>query len=225
MKTFTLLLILFLGFKTLTAQSIYAETDYNTYRNHLAFQKTIDPKNFDIDLLNASIFFATNAIRAENGLSILSYHAALEEAAGIHSQDMAKDNFFSHTNPKNKKHREADDRAIVAGIANPHLAENIIEGFILQYQSNMQVIPVEPGVFRNPETNQLLAAHTYLSLSDALLEGWMNSQGHRENILSDKALELGCGVALYYMDDFNHMPAVKATQNFQWFEKIELLTP
>ncbi len=225
MKTYFILLLYFLGIQILLAQSVYTEMDYRNYRNHPAFQKTIDPQDFDPALLNACIFFATNAIRAKQELTILSYHAALEEAATLHSQDMAKYNFFSHTNPKNKKHREADDRARIAGVANPHLTENIIEGFILQYRSGMQVIPVEPGVFRNPETNKLISAHTYLSLSDALLEGWMNSTGHRENILSDKAVELGCGVALYTMDDFNQMPAVKATQNFQWFEKIEINTP
>lgn len=43
----------------------------------------------------------------------------------------------------------------------------------------------------------------------------MNSSGHKANILSEKALQMGCGV--YLAGDKAY-----ATQVFQWFSEIDL---
>jgi uncharacterized protein YkwD len=215
---------LFLFFWSVTAynQAVYTELNYTNYKSYIPFQQEIDVNNFDAKLLNACIFHATNEIRTKNKLPILQYNSSLEESATLHSMDMATQNFFSHSNPKNKQHREPIDRAKAVGISNPSIAENIIEGFIIKYKSGDNVIADSSGVFIDPKTNKKLGNHTYLSLTTELMRQWMNSKGHKANILSDKALELGCGTVLYYMNTFNKMPAVKATQNFQWFEKIVL---
>lgn len=202
------------------AQSIYKNLNHNNFRSHTEFNELINPSDFKPELLNAAIFFATNEVRAKKNLSILTYHPKLEKAAGIHSEDMAKYSFFDHTNPKSKNHREPSDRAQAAGIKNPKIAENIVEGFILRYKSGENVIIKETGVFVDPKTNKRLPFNTYIELADQLMDMWMHSKGHRSNILSDKALQLGCGTALYFMHDYNEMPAVKATQNFQWFENV-----
>ena len=133
---------------------------------------------------------------------------------------MAELDFFNHTNSIQKNHEEPEDRARIAGITNPHIAENIIEGFVLKYTSGVEVISNAPGEFTDPKTDKPLTFHSYQSLTDELMRIWMNSKGHRANILSDKALELGCGTRLYYMKEFNDMPAVKATQSFQWYEAV-----
>lgn len=203
-----------------TAQGIYDSLDIKTFREHTAFNQKINIENFNSDLLNAAIFYATNEIRKKHKLSILKYNSALEKAANLHSADMAKNNFFSHTNSKNKKHKEPEDRAKIAGIQNPHIAENIIEGFILEYTANDRVIPGDPGVFYRDEKFIPIEARTYLQLADEMLKMWMDSEGHRANILAKDAVELGCGCALFYMKDFNHMPCVKATQNFQWYVPV-----
>jgi uncharacterized protein YkwD len=198
-------------------QGIYDSIDIKNFRNYKAFNEQIDIKNFNSELLNAAVFFVTNEIRKKNKLPFLKYNSALEAAANMHSTDMAKDDFFSHTNTKNKKHKEPEDRATLAGIQNPHIAENITEGFILQYNSNESVITGESGIFYKDENYIPIPSRTYLELADDLLKIWMNSKAHRENILAADALELGCGSAFYVMKDFNNMPCVKATQNFQWF--------
>jgi uncharacterized protein YkwD len=203
------------------AQDLYRKYDYTNFRNSELFNQTIDVKNFNDKWLNACLFFATNEIRVSNKLSPLIHHEALEKAAWIHSKDMAEMDFFGHTNKKKKRHREPSDRATIAGILNPSIAENIIEGFVIKYTSNTRVIAGNPGVFKDPETKAPLATHSYISLTDELLRLWMQSEGHRENILSPKAVQLGCGTYLYFMEDFNRMPAVKATQNFQWYELVK----
>ena len=206
---------------TAHSQTIYKELNHTNFRKNRAFNEVVDHEKFDRELLNACIFFATNEIRAKKRRSILKYNYALEKTAMIHSLDMAEMDFFSHTNPGNSSRREPEDRAREAGVQNPKIAENIIEGFIIQYTSGMNVTIPGPGEFENPKTGKKLQPHTYLSLTDDLMRMWMKSEGHRKNILSDKAIELGCGVALYYMTNFNDMPAVKATQCFQWFEAIK----
>lgn len=201
-------------------QSIYDDLNHKNYRKSDILLQEVDPDNFKPELLNAAIFFATNEIRAKKKLGILKYHPLLSDAATIHSKDMAERDFFSHTNKKNKKHKEPDDRARVVGITNPKIAENIIEGFLLVYKSGQSIIPKDKGVFLDPATRKQLPFHTYISLADQLMVNWMSSDGHKANILSEDALELGCGTALFIMNDFNDMPAVKATQNFQWFYNV-----
>ena len=220
MRLLGLILVFFIAYTCLYSQSIYDQLNHTNFRKHKAFTETINPHEFNTKLLNACIFFATNEIRVKKRLSSLNYHPLLENASTIHSDDMVNMNFFSHTNPRNNTRKEPEDRAKEVGIKNPHIAENIIEGFVIRYKPGKPVSVSEPGIFIDPKTNKPLEVHTYLSLTDEILKMWMNSSGHKKNILSDKAFELGCGVAFYIMNDFNEMPAVKATQCFQWFEPV-----
>lgn len=220
MRTITSLLLAITA-QLVAAQSLYDNYNHSNYRNCKAFRTTISIDAFEAPLLNACLFFATNEIRVQHKLKILSYHPKLEKAATTHSVDMVKYNFFDHTNNKVKAHREPDNRARISGIRNPFIAENIAEGFVLNYEPESEVIPKDAGIFIDPKTNKPLAIRSYLELSDYLMNSWMESDGHRENILSKDALQLGCGNALFYMSDFNNMPVVKATQCFQWFEIIE----
>lgn len=222
MVRIALISILSLFIQLISGQSIYEGLNHKNFRENEKLQQKIDPEDFNTELLNAAIFFATNEIRVKNKLSVLNYNSLLEKAATIHSKNMAKNDFFDHTNRKSRKYREPKDRAIAAGISNPKIAENIIEGFLLVYKSGESVIPKDKGAFIDPKTREQLPFQTYLSLTDQLMETWMNSKGHRANILSDKAIELGCGTTLYYMTEFNDMPAVKATQNFQWFYPVSV---
>ncbi|MBN2486113.1 MAG: CAP domain-containing protein [Bacteroidales bacterium] len=201
------------------SQSIYDSLEVPGFRQYKPFNEKIDVGNFSHDRLNAAVFFCTNEIRKKHNLNQLKHNAGLEAAANLHSRDMAKQGFFSHTNPKIKKHREPKDRALMVGIQNPHIAENIIEGFILGYTSGQAVIIAGKGVFYD-KTNTPLPVRTYLELADNLLHQWMGSEGHKANILSADAIEMGCGSAIYFMEEFNDMPAVKATQNFQWFVPV-----
>jgi uncharacterized protein YkwD len=204
----------------LKSQGIYDSLNLADFRKYEPFNTKIDVKDFNAEILNAAVFFATNEIRKKHKLPQLKYNASLGVAATMHSTDMAKGNFFNHTNYKNKKHKEPEDRAILAGIDNPHIAENIIEGFLLAYTSGDVVISGDPGIFYKDENYIPIPSRTYLELADELLRQWMDSDGHRTNILAKDAVELGCGSALFHMKDFNEMPCVKCTQNFQWFVPV-----
>ena len=59
---------------------------------------------------------------------------------------------------------------------------------------------------------ELAANATYAAVARYVVEDlWMNSAGHRKNILSSRYTHLGCGVAFYYD---NGVLMYKATQNF-----------
>jgi uncharacterized protein YkwD len=210
----------------LTSSVAYSQTDFYGYstsdfRNSQYFQDTINPESPDAPRLNAVIFYMTNETRLNEGLSELRYNNKLEECAQLHSKCMVEDDFFNHINPYSKKLRKPNDRAHFVGIANPFLAENIIEGFLLQYTPGESVYPGGAGIFRYHPGDKPIKPHTYLSLGELLLKMWMNSPDHKANILSTHAIQLGCGSAFYFRKDFYEMPTVVATQNFQFYEAIQ----
>jgi uncharacterized protein YkwD len=204
----------------LVAQDIYKLYNQTNFRKSDTFKETIVPEAFDAALLNACIFFATNEIRAKKRLPILAYHKALEDASEMHSQDMVNDNFFNHINHLNTARKTPDDRARIAGINNPYIAENIIEGFVIKFNKKVEFYAGDNGEFIDPKTGKPFEYHTYLSLSDKLLSDWMDSEGHRKNILSENGKQLGCG-AVFYLNPQHAVPSVMVTQSFQWFEEIQ----
>jgi len=184
--------ILFIG-QTPCKNSCWNKESYEKY-SHVNFteqeeiNQTINLDEIDYPLLHATIFFLTNKERAKRKKKIISWNKNLEIAAFNHSKMMANLNFFSHSS-KIKKRKEPEDRAKIAGVTNPFIAENIA---------------------KTPLNTQ----DTYLSLAKKIVTQWMNSPGHKSNILSKDALELGVGVFIIKEKEFSY---VYSTQNFQWF--------
>lgn len=199
MKPFLLIIsilfsVTFLGQNT-TQKSSWNEQLYkkHTYKNFSKFNKLHDPiniENIDYPLLHAAIFYLTNNERAKRGIKTIIWNFNLEIAAFHHSKAMAEHQFFSHDS-KLKNRKETSDRAKLAGISNPFIAENIAK------------TPVGE-------------ADTYLSLSKKIVLQWMNSKGHKSNILNKNALELGVGLFQKKIGQFHYF---FSTQNFQWYEK------
>ncbi len=216
----SLLLLFLINLNLVNSQDDYYSYTLNNFRKAEPFLETIDIYNPDNSRLNAVLFYMTNEIREKKKLNILTYNKKLEESSTIHSNSMVEFSFFDHINHKSKKLRTPNDRARYVGILNPFLAENIMETFVLQYTAGKPVYPGDKGVFRYKQAGEPIKSHTYLSLGEVLLEGWINSPEHRENILSEKAVQLGCGTAFYINEDFNDMPTVIATQNFQLYVTV-----
>ena len=196
----------------------YYQLELAAFREFKPFNEDIDIKHPDYRRINAAIYWVTNETRAKNGCTSLKFLPELEYAATIHSDDMVKYNFFDHYNNYARNRRSPDDRARIAGIVNPAMAENIIEGYLLRYQNNSSVRAAGPGEFTDPGSGIPLAPHTYLSLADELVSRWMDSKGHRKNVLSEDAVETAVGVIVYLDAEFNDMPSVMATQLFQLFK-------
>jgi uncharacterized protein YkwD len=161
----------------------------------------------------------TNEERLKRQLPALAHHPALELAAQLHSRAMVEGRFFSHQNGRDAARRQPADRAKLAGIANPRIAENIATSFAMRYQAGRSVYPRGGrGRFSYTPDGELIEAHSYLSLAEAVVTQWMQSPGHRANILSEKGLQLGCGVWFLWEGSW---PKFIATQKFQWFEPVK----
>lgn len=215
MKTF-LLLVLFAGGvfgmrQPAIAQknwkaAYYQKYNHKNYTDFKGFHKSINLNKIEYGLLNAAIFYETNAFRVKKGLPTLEYQENLEIMAYNHSLEMAKRDFFDHENPKNKNRRKISDRAKLAGIKNPNISENI---------------------------TALGGQHfsTYLNLAQELVYSWVSSPIHLKAIISEDVVELGCG-AVYFDGKWQKYKAVHkqgdgfwiATQNFQLFTSVKSAT-
>ncbi len=101
----------------------------------------------------------TNAERAAAGCGALTLDPALNAAADGHSEDMAVNDYFSHTD---RNGNGPGVRARAAGYPGGAVGENIAVG----YRSAASVV-----------------------------QGWMDSPGHRANILNCRYTHLGVGYA------------------------------
>jgi uncharacterized protein YkwD len=207
-KVLILILILSWGTHTVSAQKkwhdkYYSELTDNNFRDFKLFRKVINLKKIDYKLLNAAVFFVSNEARLERGLQALEYDPHLEVMAWNHSRSMGVKDFFDHYNKRDKKRREPQLRARLAGITNPLVAENISSTGGIRFRD-------------------------YLELADHLVDGWIDSPPHRKTLFGKDAIQLGCGV-YYYKGLWQKNKAIYkqgngfwlATQNFQLFEKIE----
>ena len=167
---------------------MYDRYDYTNYTNYAPFNQPITTSGYDADLLEAAIFYETNRQRALYGRPQFRYDYRLKVSAHNHSVDMVNYDFFSHESPVSGK-RSMSDRLEEVGIAHCMSGENIA------------LRPI---------------GSSYAETAEQLLKQWMNSPGHRANILNESHTHLGCGVAFY--ENYSTI-YVKATQNFM--RKVE----
>ena len=109
-----------------------------------------------------------NIERTANNLAPLTYSEALTVAAGLHSQDMGDNNYFSHSSQDGQAFNE---RILDAGYDYVSCGENIAAGYT------------------SPE---------------AVVTAWMNSDGHRANILSPDYCDIGVGYANVAGSNYTH---------------------
>lgn len=118
--------------------------------------------------LNQRALELVNQSRQDQGLAPLTAGADLDEAARAHAEDMLERDYYAHQSPEGDTVR---DRYLSAGGSEWELvAENI---------ARCQGCPVPADVAR----------------VEAFHEGWMNSPGHRRNILAPGLARFGFAVS------------------------------
>lgn len=178
----------------------------------------IDFDAVDQPLLAAAIFAETNARRADRGIAPLRGHRLLGVMAQRHADRMVEHDFYSHRDPLDRALARPDDRGRRVGIHNPHIGENIHDHRAIV--ADGPVYPLGKGRFAATPDGPPLPAYTYRSLARAIVDEWMASSGHRENILRRDARQLGVGVRFYWRD--GGWPFVKAVQDFQVFDDVDV---
>jgi uncharacterized protein YkwD len=122
--------------------------------------------------LEELIFHLTNEARRKNGLPALEPDGALSERAQNYSDELLRGNFFSHTDLEGKSPQERMDAEQPAR-----------QGYAYRVGEN-------------------IAAYSKLDYSDIkimaemVMDGWMTSPGHRENILNPLYTHLGVGASI-----------------------------
>lgn len=213
------IIIAFLCVVSSSAQTRY-EDDYiekfskSGYNDFPGINNYININEIDIDLLNIAVFFETNSQRYLNGVKPFKHCYMLETAAEDHSKDMVKYNFFSHNSPVPGKH-SLIERIKKTGIQKEYLGENITYNYILKLSGISYMPPSSMGDFYKSDGVTKIETHTYKSFAVEIVNDWMKSPGHRENILNKQFNMLGCGCAFYYSGTgVDRIPALKCTQCF-----------
>ena len=185
-----------------------------------SLDRPIDFQRVDHDALSDAIVKTTNAVRAKHGLPELEHNRTLDEAGASHARRMVDKQFLSHDDPFDERRRTPADRVRRAGGSNPTPAENIadVPAFRIESGQPFYVLDAdEPVIALEPE-GPPVERHTYASYAASVVEGWMNSPGHRKNLLHPDALEIGVGAAMYRQ---NEVPTFIVVQVFQLFEPLK----
>lgn len=207
--------------RAIAAQTPWSPASYSAYALDRfiaspAVAARINLARVDSALLNAAIFYETNRRRAAEGLPPLEYSPALEKSAQMHADDMVAQNFFDHISPVAGR-RSPFDRMALAGVNSGLRGENIAEAFGIEYEPGRAVFgPAQNGgdFFSYEHKGAPILPHTYMGLARTAVESWMNSPGHRENILQPRFAFLGAACAGYRSSAFQNIPMFKCVQNF-----------
>lgn len=210
-----LLMVLFGYTSAMGLEPDYEDLDYESFAQTDAAAQRLSLDNVDYHLLNMAIFFETNRQRSLHGLPPFRYLGMLEQSASEHSQDMVAHDFYSHTSVLGDK-KSLKMRLKKVGLSRCSMGENIAISFGIEYEGGKSVFPPSKndGYFSYEWEGEPIKNHTYLGAAAALLEGWMESPGHRENILDPDFEYLGAGSGLYLDPGFEDILTIKATQNF-----------
>lgn len=140
--------------------------------------------------LEHQIHNLTNQYRIGNGLTELSLDDSLSDIARNHSLDMSTRNYFSHDTPEGLEPTDRgnkvgyDCRKDYGTYYTYGLAENI-------FQNNLyDTVWYTNGIPTSYEWNDLD------DLASSTVDGWMDSPGHRENILTKTYDRQGIGVVI-----------------------------
>jgi uncharacterized protein YkwD len=122
-----------------------------------------------------------NEHREAKGLEVLVWDENLAIVARNHSEDMAKRGYFEHEDPE----------------GHDHVYRYLMHEYRCDYASGENIYMTEKPVMGDSDEK----------IADKAVVGWMNSDGHRENILYDGFHKEGIGVYLGLTD-------AHITQNF-----------
>lgn len=154
---------------------------------------------FEADRLAAALFSETNRVRQEQGLRRLRSDRRLTEAADLQAGTNALLGAVSHDNPLAGRQR-VQDRVRLTGVVALAVSENVASVPARDLRPGQGVrLRVEPGGAKVPldgASGEEVPWLSYAEVARRLVEQWMESPGHRANLLQRDATHLACGAAL-----------------------------
>lgn len=174
-------------------EKVYAEKDWKSFYAMQEPQQAVSPTSFDMHLMNAAFFFATNKLRQQKHLKQLAYMPGLRDAAVLHTNEMVERNFFDHYNSRNRKYYSPEKRMELFGIKGQAGAENC----------DYTYLEIEKGT-------------SYLQLAEEIVDDLYKSPPHKKNMMNKLYNRLGCAV-LFEKKPKDGAWYCKATQDFAEF--------
>jgi uncharacterized protein YkwD len=118
--------------------------------------------------VEGNVFQLTNEVRRDHYLAPLGRDTSLIDAARVHSDDMLREDFFSHDNPNGTTPEKRIAPAFSHTLA--RVGENIWGGHGYDYSDATLMARI-------------------------IVDSWMSSPGHRANLLNPNYTHMGVGVA------------------------------
>lgn len=189
-----------------------------TARKPSGADDAIDLAHFHREVAARAIFEESNRRRTAAGLPRLAPLAAAQSAALWQAQFMAQAGAISHVNTSDRARRTLEDRIRAAGITFRFIAENVAVNFAIDYEARRPVYPrrgpAGEALFSYTGDGPPLRPHTYASMARAVVSQWMNSSGHRQNLLSREAKHLGCAAVPGLRDLHGGLGSIYCAQVF-----------
>ncbi len=153
----------------------------------------INYRDVDLNLLENLIHQEINKVKRANGLPLLSKDKTLRNAATDQNNYQIRLGDLSHVQSSAAK-KDLQSRINYYGGGMQAMAENVIyEGFIIRTQGSKREI-ITPS---------------YKEQAKKMVVSWMNSPGHRKNIMNPNYVLVGTAVAYH-----NELHAIFSTQVF-----------
>lgn len=177
-----------LNFRRLIAGLLLAGILLSCQAAHIPRGKAIPKPSISVQDLEQRVHSLINSERKTRGLSALGLDDRLSRIARDHSRDMASRSYFSHDSPEGRDfsfryRKQGYSCAIRTGNTIHSGAENIALGHV--YRSIRTVNGVASYDWYTPE-----------QMARKTVQGWMNSPGHRRNILTPHWQNQGIGIAI-----------------------------
>ncbi len=150
---------------------------------------------WDMRSIEYKIHEKINLERQQQGLPPLSFDSKLQSAARNHSNDMGIKNYFEHVSPDGTTPTSRGKTAgyncfkMYGGGYSDGLGENIAK---MPIASSFGLMAIFPWAIWNDKT----------TVASQTVESWMNSPGHRENILTPHYSTEGIGVYRKPLDTY-----------------------
>jgi uncharacterized protein YkwD len=145
---------------------------------------THDPRpSLDVAKLERAIHRRVNAVRRQHGLPALTWADSLHALAQMHSQDMARRDFFGHTNPSGQG---VEQRARRLGLSCRRVITDT--SYVDTFGENLFTANrYHAYTDRSRGGEHIERIYEWKSpgaIPDEVVAGWMNSPPHRRNLLS-----------------------------------------
>jgi len=155
--------------------------------------------DFNPDSLAAAIFAETNRMRAAHGVPMLRSHVGLREAATFQASAIMMTGVTSHENPFLGM-TDVVDRVRATGVPVGGIWENVASTLVRRPKEGRAVRTTVDAAGRREQvdlrTGEPLSWPTYQELATRIVRQWMDSPGHRANLLRKLPTHLACSTVI-----------------------------